>query len=178
MQLSPCFPPDSTGLFSLYCYCPCRSFFTSFSSPFSFFFSCFSCLCVCLCTVCVYCHKGTFSDPYSCGDGHLEGPHGRTGFFPSSESILGRRGYNPVVSLYLRTVNKVQGIAIYVSPSVLWVILRRGNWFLTGYSHSTAVQNRICHFPLLLPLMWKSCLYLFSPQINPPRVVIFLFQYK
>ncbi|GAB1286584.1 Autophagy-related protein 13 [Apodemus speciosus] len=36
--------------------------------------------------LCVYCHKGTFSDPYSCGDGHSEGPHGRTGLFPS---ILG-----------------------------------------------------------------------------------------
>lgn len=49
-------------------------------------------LSLCLCTVCVYCHKGTFSDPSSCADGHSEGPHGRTGLFPSSEFLMGRRG--------------------------------------------------------------------------------------
>lgn len=108
IQLSPCFPPDFTVHFSLYCYCPLQSFFASFSSPFSFFFS-VSPVFVYLCTVCVYCHKGTFSDPYSCGDGHSEGPHGRTGLFPSSEFILGRRGYYQMVSFYLKTINKAQG---------------------------------------------------------------------
>lgn len=76
--------------------------------------------------MCVYCHKGTFSDPYSCGDGHPEGPHGRTGLFPSSESI-GKKGINQTVSLYFKVVAKAQGIAAEVSPSVLWVILRVGN---------------------------------------------------
>lgn len=42
-------------------------------------------VCLCLCTVCFYCHKGTFSDPSSCGDGHLEGPSDGTGLFTSSE---------------------------------------------------------------------------------------------
>lgn len=35
--------------------------------------------------MCFYCHKGTFSDPSSCGDGHLEGPSDGTGLFTSSE---------------------------------------------------------------------------------------------
>lgn len=83
-----------------------------------FLFSCFSCLSVCLCTVCVYCHKGTFSDPYSCGDGHSEGPYGRTGLFPSSEFIMGRRGYDQRVSFYLKNENCIEYSYLVLKCSV------------------------------------------------------------
>lgn len=61
LSLSPSLPPPSLSLFlvsSVYLY---------------------------LCTVCFYCHKDTFSDPSSCGDGHPEGPSDGTGLFTSSE---------------------------------------------------------------------------------------------
>lgn len=95
-------------LFIVLLWSPSFSFSLSFSLPLSLFLFLVSSVCLCLCTVCFYCHKGTFSDPSSCRDGHPEGPSDGTGLFTSSELSIEYVIHGQVVLAWQNKYRKVQ----------------------------------------------------------------------